>query len=93
MKKISVYCGETIKGGEQLHPVLDVEKAIAIIESLNDETCYSNSPDFVMAIKWIGEKRGVETEFFLNGVSQGNSIEEIFEDFNRALDMINNLSE
>jgi len=93
MKKITVYCGETIqdKCGKQLHPVVEVRNAEALVKSDKDEVVYSNCSDFIMGVKYIGKKNGVETEFFLNGVSYGDSIEEIFEDINRALDLINEL--
>ena len=93
MKKVTVYCGETItdKCRQQQHPVKEVERANELINSNQDSITYSNSSDFVSAIKYIGEKQGVQVEFFLNGVSCGNDIEPIFGDFNRALDMINKL--
>lgn len=90
MKKITVYCGESIqeKCGRQIHPVQEFELAMIYLNTNKDEVCYSNSSDFVSAIKYVGEKKGIETEFFLNGVSYGNSIDEIFADFNRALDLL-----
>lgn len=101
MNKIEVYCGELIvhKCNKQLHPVTEVGAAEkAVLEALNYIPAfkttfkyYSNSPDFVSAVKYIAEKHGVEVEFFLNGVSQGNEIDPIFADFNRALDMIKEL--
>ncbi len=94
MKKITVYCGETIqeKCGRQLHPVQEVELAKKLIESDNDEVAYSNSPDFISAIKYIGLKQGVETVFFLNETNYGDDIDPIFGDFNRSLDMVSELS-
>jgi len=93
MKKITVYCGESIsdKCRQQFHPIKEVERAVELISTNRDVITYSNHPDFVSAIKYIGLKQGVETEFFLNGVSCGSDIEPIFNDFNRALDMINEL--
>ncbi len=90
MKKVIVYCGETIqeKCGQQLHPVVEVQNALRLIMSGSNEVAYSNNTDFISAIKHIGLKQKVETEFFLNGVSCSNDIEPIFEDLNRALDMI-----
>ena len=99
MGKIKVYCGETVHCGSQEHPVQEVknaEKLVLLMKSdktKGDFTVVSNSPDFVSAIKYIGKKQGVETEFFLNGESCGNSIGPMFEDFNRALDMIDELGE
>lgn len=93
MKKITVYCGQTItdKCGKQLHPVTEVQNANSLVMSETDEIAYSNSPDFISAIKYIGLEQNIKAEFFLNGVSCGNDIEPIFEDFNRSLDMIHKL--
>ncbi len=94
MKKVKVYCGESIQDfcDGQLHPIKEVEKASDVFKFLVGEShFYSNSPDFVSAMKYIGEKQNVEVEFFLDGISCGNDIEPIFKDFNRALDMINEL--
>lgn len=93
MKKIKVYCGETIqeKCGQQLHPVKFVELARLLVLSDKDEVCYSNNSDFVMAVKYIAKKHNIDVEFFLNGNSCNDDIEPIFNDFNRSLDMINEL--
>jgi hypothetical protein len=93
MKNIKVYCGETIeeKCDKQLHPVKFVELAQSLVLSNTNEICYSNNPDFVMGIKYIAKKHNIDIEFFLNGVSCGDDIEPIFNDFNRSLDMINEL--
>lgn len=71
MKKVTIYCGETIqeKCGKQLHPVAEVLNAQKIILSAGNEIAYSNSSDFISAIKYIGIRENIETEFFLNGVS------------------------
>ena len=97
--KIQVFCGESIeyKCGQQIHPAKQVLLAKDIIDhaktidSSMDRIFYSNDPDFVRGIKYIGLKEGVETEFFLNGISCGSDIEFIFNDFNRSLDLINEL--
>ena len=91
MKNIKVYCGNSIKekSGKQNHPVTEVENALSIVLSENDEIVYSNSCDFVMAVKYIAKKHNIEVEFFLDSMSCGNSIESIFADFNRSLDLIN----
>lgn len=93
MKKIFVYCGETVeeKCGKELHPVNLVELAQSLVLSNKNEVYYSNSPDFVMGIKYLALKHEVQVEFFLNGISCGDNIESIFADFNRSLDMINSL--
>ena len=93
MKKVKVYCGETIqeKCGKQLHPIVEVKNAEKLVMSNKDEVVYSNNTDFISSVKYIGLKHNVETEFFLNGVSYSNDIEPIFADLNRALYMINEL--
>lgn len=95
MKKVTVYCGESIqeKCGPQMHPVTQVQNANKLILSDKEEVAYSNDADFISAIKYIGIKQKVQTEFFLNGVSCSNNIEPIFGDLNRALDMVNELGE
>lgn len=93
MQKIVVYCGESVqdKCGKELHPVNEVLKAKAAIDSKENMFFYSNNPDFISAIKYIGKKHNVETTFLLNGVNLDDNIEPIFEDLNRALDLINEL--
>lgn len=95
MKKVKVYCGESIedKCGKCMHPVNRVKYANEIILSNKDEEINTNDPDIVMAIKYIGLKHKVNVEFFLNGISQGDNIELIFEDFNRSFDIINELGD
>jgi hypothetical protein len=96
MKKVKVYCGESIydlKNISEHHPVTNVKIAEYIILSDKDETIFTNSSDFISAIKYIGLKHKVETEFFLNKISCGNDIEPIFADLNRALDLIIELGE
>ena len=44
-----------------------------------------------MAMKYIAKKEGITPEFFINGVSCGNDIGPVFNDFNRSLDLINEL--
>lgn len=91
MKTIKVYSGKTVESncGQQLHPVNEVLRAKELVESEHDVIAYSNHPDFVSAIKYIGKKHGIEAEFFLDGVSHGNDIEPLFDSFNKSLDLIN----
>lgn len=95
MRKILVYCGESIDTADntrkQLHPLNEVKEALKYINATDNFHICSNSPDFVMAMKNICEKNKIEVEFFLNGVSQGNDIERIFEDFNRAYNLIDEI--
>lgn len=88
--KIIIYSGITVDGqcGPQRHPVKDVEAAKQLIASGQDVVAYSNSPDFVMAIKYGCLQANIEAEFILNGISHGNNIEPVFADFNVALDLI-----
>jgi hypothetical protein len=90
MKKIKVYCGETIqeKCGMQLHPIQEVKNAAKTVMSSNDEVVYSNNTDFIGAIQFIAIKNNVAIEFFLNGVSVGDDIEPIFADLNRGFDLL-----
>lgn len=93
MKKVTVYCGESIqdKCSKQMHSVNEVLLANALVNSDKDEVAYSNSTDFISAVKYIGKKQNIQTEFFLNGISCGDDIEPIFEDLNRSFDLINEL--
>lgn len=90
---IRVYSGESIedKCEAQRHPLNEVKRAKEIVESGNTTDCYSNSPDFVSAIKYLSEKHSIKSEFFLNGESFGDDIEPIFEDFNRAFILMDSI--
>jgi hypothetical protein len=90
---IKVYCGVSVEGKcrHQLHPINEVIQAQKIL-SLNKSTeLYSNSPDFVSAIKYLCQEKNINCEFFLDGESVGNDIEAIFESFNKAFDLLNDL--
>lgn len=96
MKKIKVYCGVTVenKCDIQRHPLNEVKRANDIILNIKDNTeyvFYSNSSDFVSTIKYLSDKYEIETEFFLNDISTGNDIEEIFDDFNKSIDLLDEL--
>lgn len=90
MKTITVFCGESIedKCDKQLHPINEVFKAQKLILSDNDEIVYSNSPEFISAIKYIGFEAKIKTTFYLNGICLEDDIEPIFKDLNRSLDLI-----
>ena len=92
-KTIKIYCGETIQKHcrEQRHPVAEVRDVERLVKASHDVIAYSNNPDFVMAMKYIAKKEGITPEFFINGVSCGNDIGPVFNDFNRSLDLINEL--
>lgn len=94
------------KAIKELHPVTAfnyVEKIMKIsLSPLNLKkeeieqkeiiyTIYTNNPDIVSATKYLGIKYKIQTEFFLNGISHGENIETIFEDFNRSLDLLDNI--
>lgn len=86
---IRVYCGESIedKCDAQKHPLTEVKRAKEIVDAKKSVDCYSNSPDFVSAIKYLSAD-SVNSEFFLNGKSFGNDIEPIFEDFNKSFGLL-----
>ena len=88
--KIRVYSGVTIedKCRGQLHPLSEVKKAIEIIDLNKSIDCYSNSPDFVSAIKYYGINKGIDTEFFIDGVSHGSNIDPIFKSFNMSFELL-----
>jgi hypothetical protein len=92
--KAKIYAGTSIedKCRKQLHPFSEVLKAKSIIDSKENIMTYSNSPDFISTIKHYGEKIGYECEFFLDGKSFGNDIEPLFEDFNKALDLLDTIT-
>jgi hypothetical protein len=90
---IRVFCGVSIedKCRHQLHPlneVIQAQKALSLNKSID---FYSNSPDFVSAIKYLCQEKSISCEFFLNGESTGNDIEPIFENFNKSFDLLNEL--
>jgi len=88
--KLTIHSGITItdRCAAELHPLEQIDKAIDLIAKKESATVYSNSPDFIFAIKHLCEKKGVEFEFFLNGESQGTSIEGIFESFNKSYKLV-----
>lgn len=67
------------------------KKAKEIVELNKTIDCYTNSPDFVSTIKYYGLEKGVQTEFYIDGVCCGSDIEPIFENFNQSFDLINDL--
>ena len=89
-KKITVYSGESIsdKCEKELHPVAYVKLAEKLVLSNQDEVAYSNNPDFVSAVKYLGEKYDITTVFYLDSVCYDDDIEPLFKDFNRSLDLI-----
>ena len=52
---------------------------------------FSNSPDFIFAIKYLCQEFNINCLFYLNGESLGNNIEPIFEDFNKSFELVNAL--
>lgn len=92
--KITIYAGITIedKCRHQLHPVTEVLKAKELLDNAtSDQIYYSNSSDFVFTVKHYGDKLNYDLVFFLDGVSMGDSIEEIFESFNKSFELMDNL--
>lgn len=86
MPTIKIYSGKSITARccQQRHPEDEVLSAKEIIDRGKDTYGYSNCPDFISTIKYYGEFKGFETEFFLDGISHGNDIDPIFEDFNKG---------
>lgn len=87
---IKVYAGKSVAHlcTPQLHPVHSVEAALFLITQNKSTSVYSNDTDFISAIKYIGNKNGVKTEFYLDGVNHGSDIDPLFGDFNKAMDLI-----
>lgn len=90
---IRVYCGVSIedKCRHQLHPLNEVIQAQKLLSLNKSMDFYSNSPDFVSAIKYLYKEKNIKCEFFLNGESTGDDIEPIFENFNKSFDLLNEL--
>lgn len=88
--KIDVYCGETVEQlcRHQLHPVNEVKQAKMLVDLNKSTIVYSNSPDFISAIKYFSDMKKIDIEFHLNGKSCGDDIEPIFEDMNRSFKLI-----
>jgi hypothetical protein len=98
MKTITIHTGQSIedRAGREMHPVSNVLLAKKIINNTRKDNSpavfYSNSTDFISAMFYYGEVNSVSIEFVINGVHVGNDIEKVFEDINRALDLINEIS-
>jgi hypothetical protein len=98
MKTITIHTGQSIedRAGREMHPVSNVLLAKTIIDNTrkgnSPAVFYSNSSDFISAMFYYGEANSVSIEFVINGVHVGNDIEKVFEDINRALDLINEIS-
>lgn len=98
--KISVHSGRNviIVGGRQAgrkntHPVDDVLYAYSLLKSKKSTTIYTNSADTLSVLKHVGNQLNVDVEFFLNGKSQGNEIEAIFEDLNKSFELIGKIQD
>lgn len=94
--KLRINCGELVveSRNQEYHPVKAVEQALTVVKDVNKGislSINSNNPDFIQAIKYLGEKYNIEVEFFLNGESIGNDIEPIFEDLNRGYFLLDKL--
>ncbi|MCK9477526.1 MAG: hypothetical protein M0R46_16540 [Candidatus Muirbacterium halophilum] len=95
-RKIVVYTGQDYSNlcGPQKHPLDEAKTAVSILTDENTNSIqYSNSPDFITTICYGAIEIGIDIEFIHNGVSQGNGIEMIFNDFNRALDITSNIGD
>lgn len=98
--KIKVYSGLTVenKCGKQVHPITEVNRAIDLInnakelvfEEFSPYRVYSNSPDFISAIKYLAEQEKIDIMFNLDGVDLGTDIEPIFNSFNKSFELLEN---
>lgn len=86
-----IHSGKSIEHEltQMYHPVTQVNLAYDFITSNDKLITYSNSPDFIMAAKYIAQKYNVAINFYKDGINCGDDIEPIFDDFNKSLDMIN----
>lgn len=91
---IRVFSGETIedKCRTQLHPINEVKRAKELVDLNTSIDCYSNSSDFVSAIKIYTLAKKIKVDFYLDEVNCGNDIEPIFESFNKSFEMMNELA-
>lgn len=93
MSKIKIFSGESCKlEYSPSHPYLAVLSAKRIIDNIKyrDEAIFiSNNPDYVSTLYYYGKSKGVKVELHLNGKS--TTLEKLFKDWNRSLDLINNL--
>jgi hypothetical protein len=95
MKTITIHTGQSVEDltGRERHPVNAVKLAKYIFYTSTKKilTLHSNSPDFIKAMSALAEKNHIPIEFFVNGVK--GDIEKVFENFNRSLDLINEISQ
>jgi hypothetical protein len=97
MNTIIIHTGKSAESvtGKEMHPVSNVLLAEKIfkkeIKNNRNLVLYSNSTDFVSAMSALAEAKGIPIVFFINGVK--GDIEKVFENFNRALDLINEISQ
>jgi len=63
--KAKIYCGVSIEKNckIQLHPINEVTQAKSLIDLGENIESYSNSTDFVLAIKYYGEQNGYDCDF------------------------------
>ena len=94
---LTIHTGRTVENitGKELHPVNAVLLAKKIfdttIKSDKNLVFHTNSTDFVSAISALAEANRVPIEYYIDGVK--GDIEKVFEDFNKALDIINEFSQ
>ena len=92
--KIKVYTGSDIGRMfyRELTPLMYVQEAVKILNFNTNWEIACNSPDFCSAIYHISKLdkyKNAEVEFYINGVL--STLEEVFEEFNKALDLINEI--
>lgn len=98
-RTLEVYTGVSVKDRTtNTHPVISVQIAKRKMDQVatSKKTRYrirTNRPELVSAIHaLIPTYPTIEVEFFLDGVAQGKEIANIFTDFNRAYDLIDNIN-
>lgn len=92
---IKVHCGLTVESklSAELHPTEYFYNALEIVKNQigEDDTdlreIYTNSPDYVTALKDLSSYYDVKCEFYLDGELQ-DDVEKIFEGFNEIFDLI-----
>jgi hypothetical protein len=88
---IRVFSGISVeyKCGTQLHPVNEVKRAVDLVNENKSVDVYSNSPDFVSAMKYYCKMKKISVVFFIDGENCGDDIEPVFISFNKSLHLIN----
>ena len=76
---------------EPKHPLNEVKNAKEIFDLNITTKVYSNSPDFVQTLSMLCDKHNREYELILDGENVGHDLNKVFSDFNKSLDLQNEL--